>query len=115
MKIHQYFVYILTNYGKTVYYTGVTNNLDQRLADHYFNRGNTNTFTGRYGCFYLLHYEIFKYILKAIEREKEIKGWSRLKKVWLIKQSNPDLQFLNYRFLDWPPGEFWGREKAVPE
>ena len=47
---HTYYVYIITNYSKSVLYTGRTNNLEQRLVEHYSNRGLPKTFAGRYHC-----------------------------------------------------------------
>jgi len=102
---HKYFIYILTNYEKTVLYVGVTNSLERRLSEHFLNRGNNNSFTGKYYYFYLLYYESFKYINDAIAREKEIKGWSRKKKEKLINEENPDWEFLNSKILPWPPPE----------
>jgi len=111
MRIHQYYVYIITNSRKTVYYIGVTNNIEQRLADHYFNRGDRKTFAGRYYCFYLVYYEIFKYVDKAILRETELKTWKRSRKDLLILDKNLTLGFLNNKFMDWPPGELWRRKQ----
>ncbi|MFC5271326.1 GIY-YIG nuclease family protein [Adhaeribacter terreus] len=74
MKGLHYFVYIVTNPNKTVLYTGVTNDLTVRLEQHYQNRGDKATFTGKYHCYKLLYYEIFSGIEQAISREKEIKG-----------------------------------------
>ncbi len=102
---HKYFIYIITNYNKTVLYVGVTNNLERRLTEHFLNRGNSNSFTGKYSCFYLLYYESYKYIYDAIDREKEIKGWSRKKKESLIKKENPNWNFLNSKIMVWPPCE----------
>ena len=51
LSTRQYYVYILANYKKTVLYTGVTNNLEQRIIEHYLDRGNVKTFTGRYNAF----------------------------------------------------------------
>lgn len=100
-----YHVYILSNLTKTVLYIGVTNNLERRLTEHYLNRGKLNSFTGKYNCFYLLHYESYKYILDAIEREKKIKGWSRKKKEALIAEENKEWTFLNSTIMKWPPIE----------
>ncbi|TMI86117.1 MAG: hypothetical protein E6H06_21300 [Bacteroidetes bacterium] len=66
----------VTNYKKTVLYIGVTNNLEQRIIEYYLDRGNEETFTGRYNVFYLLYYECTPYVNNVIAREKEIKGWS---------------------------------------
>ena len=92
-----YFVYIITNKNKTVLYTGVTNNLVLRLQQHAANAegGKKNTFTGRYACHYLLYFEEHRYILNAIAREKQIKGWTRAKKEALIKSINPGMGFLD--------------------
>ena len=95
MKDHNYFVYIITNPIKTVLYIGVTNNLDIRLQQHYDNRGEPETFAGRYFCYNLLYWERFQYIDHAIEREKELKKWSRIKKERLINEFNKEWRFLN--------------------
>ncbi|HYG40726.1 MAG TPA: GIY-YIG nuclease family protein [Cytophagales bacterium] len=90
-----YFVYITTNPGKTVLYTGVTNNLSLRIQQHHANKGNKTTFAGKYFCYKLIYYEIFSAIKEAIEREKEIKGLTRKEKEALIKATNPRLNFIN--------------------
>ena len=98
-----YFVYIVTNAKKKTLYTGVTNNLEQRLIEHYLNRGKQKTFTGRYYCYHLIFFERFPKASMAIDREKEIKGWTRAKKETLINVTNPDWRFLNGDIMDWPP------------
>jgi putative endonuclease len=104
MRIHSYFVYILTNQTRTVLYTGVTNDLQQRLSEHYFNSGKTKSFTAQYHAYYLLYYEPHQYINNAIAREKEIKAWRREKKMKLINELNPSLEFLNKEICGcWPP------------
>ena len=101
-----YYVYILANQNKTVLYTGVTNDLKQRITEHYMQRGQEKTFTGRYHTYWLLYFEPHKYIKNAIAREKEIKGWTRQKKMELINSCNPELKFLNEEVFDtWPPKE----------
>jgi len=77
---HNYYVYILTNKTRTVLYTGVTNNLKERLHFHANPLPFSKTFTTKYKCFYLIFYEHFFEIEDAIKREKQIKGWSRKKK-----------------------------------
>jgi putative endonuclease len=114
INTRQYYVYILTNYTKTVLYTGVTNNLEQRIIEHYLDRGNTKTFTGRYNAFYLLYYESTKYVNNAIKREKEIKGWSKKKKIELINSFNPAWKFLNYELLgESPPSGAVHRKRGI--
>jgi putative endonuclease len=85
-----YYVYITTNPAKTVLYIGVTNSLPRRIGQHYENRGNNDTFAGRYFCYNLLYSEQFADIKAAISREKELKGWTRAKKDALIATMNPD-------------------------
>jgi putative endonuclease len=80
-----YFVYILASHTRTLY-TGVTNDLERRLAEH--REGLVPGFTSRYLVFRLVHFEAFTDIRSAIAREKEIKGWRREKKVWLIEGRN---------------------------
>jgi putative endonuclease len=58
MHQKQFFVYILTNKEKTVFYTGVTNNLEQRIIEHYTGKQG-NAITTKYRCYYLLFYEAF--------------------------------------------------------
>jgi len=96
---HTYYIYILTNKAKTVFYTGVTNNLRIRLSQHKERCENVNkTFTAKYNAVFLLYYEKFTWIQEAIAREKEIKDWRREKKIELIKTINPNLNFLNDLF-----------------
>lgn len=75
-------------------YIGVTNDLSRRLYEHRYN-DKKNSFTRRYNCFYLIFYEHYKNINEAIAREKELKGWKRDKKEYLIHDFNPDWEFLN--------------------
>jgi putative endonuclease len=105
-----YCVYIVTNKRKTVLYTGVTNDLEQRIIEHYMDRTEQKTFAGKYNCHFLVFYEMYKYINDAIAREKEIKGWLRIKKEKLITDFNPEWKFLNEELLgEWPPGEYYHR------
>jgi len=93
---HNYYVYILTNYKKTVLYTGVTNNLPKRLYEHKADsQTEKNHFTGKYNAIYLIYWERFSNIEDAIGREKQIKGWTRPKKIVLISEFNPEWKFLN--------------------
>ncbi len=101
-----YSVYILTNFAKTVLYIGVTNNLPQRLIEHYLEKDNplSSAFTSKYNVIYLVYYEDYDYVNDAIGREKEIKKWRREKKDLLIDKTNPERIFLNKELLgEWPP------------
>jgi putative endonuclease len=103
MKTYNFYTYMLTNYEKKVLYTGVTNDLERRLYEHYFGLGTQNAFTSKYKCYYLVWFEWHQYINNAISREKEIKGWLRSKKVKLIEEENRDWRFLNTDIMEWPP------------
>jgi putative endonuclease len=103
MRQYNFYTYILTNYEKKVLYTGVTNNLERRLYEHYFGNDQKESFTFKYKCYYLVWYERHQYINYAIAREKEIKGWSRSKKIKLIEEENPEWNFLNNNIMEWPP------------
>ncbi len=92
---HNYYVYILTNKNKTVLYTGVTNNLNERLYFHQNPLPSSKAFTAKYKCFYLLYFEHYSEVETAIRREKQIKGYSRHKKENLINTTNPNWNFLN--------------------
>jgi putative endonuclease len=82
-----YFVYILTNRNNTTLYTGVTNNLYQRVMQHKSGKGGV--FTAKYHITKLVYYEVFDNIYAAISREKQIKGGSRQKKIDLVNEDNP--------------------------
>ena len=99
MREYIFYVYILTNPGKTTLYIGVTNNLTRRLSEHKANRGQFKTFAGRTYCYNLVYYEVHQYINNAIAREKQLKRWSRKKKDWLIGLENPNWNSLNGNFM----------------
>jgi putative endonuclease len=92
---HNYCVYILTNKLKTVLYIGVTNDLKERLYAHRNPDVLSKAFTAKYKCYYLIYWEHYMDIDTAIDREKQLKGWTRNKKDELIAQFNPTLRFLN--------------------
>ena len=85
---HIYYVYILTNKNHTVVYTGVTNDLERRCYEH--KHKLIKGFTQKYNVDELIYYEVFDFIDQAIAREKQIKGYSRIKKNALINNFNPD-------------------------
>jgi len=98
---HNYFIYITTNKNKTTLYIGVTNNLPYRLEQHEQDaKTDKNSFAGKYNCYHLIYYERFQYIGHAIDREKELEGWTRERKDNLIHSFNPDWQFLNDELED---------------
>ena len=103
MKQHNYFVYIITDQNRSVLYTGVTNQLERRLVEHFSERGKSRTFAGGYFCHNLVFYEKHQFVNQAIMREKQIKGMKREKKIRLISEFNTDWNFLNGDIMDWPP------------
>ena len=94
-----YYVYITTNPGKTTLYIGVTNNLGRRLQEHFANRGNPDSFAGKYHCYNLVYFEEYSLVNEAIQREKELKKWRRAKKEALIAGLNPGWHTLNEQFV----------------
>lgn len=74
-------VYLLLCDHKIIY-TGITNDLEHRLFQH---KNNNSTFTKQFSDLKLIHAENYKTKSEAAKREKEIKGWSRKKKLALIK------------------------------
>ena len=98
MKTGSAWVYILTNRSKTLY-VGVTSNLERRIQQH--KSGSVEgSFTRRYRLDRLVYYEQFQTITAAIDREKQMKGWLRVKKIALIVSVNPEWKDLSVE---------WGR------
>lgn len=85
-------VYIMANKRNGTIYTGVTSDLLKRIHEH--KHGSIPGFTSRYGCNLLVYYEQCECMISAIEREKQIKGGSRKKKLALIEKLNPNWQDL---------------------
>jgi putative endonuclease len=77
----------MANQYNAVLYIGVTNNLERRVAKH--KAGTHDGFTRKYSINKLLYFETSPSITSAIEREKQLKGGSRAKKLALIQELNP--------------------------
>lgn len=86
-QLKEYYVYIMTNKTNRVLYTGHANDLMKRIWEHK-NKINSESFTFKYNIDKLVYYESFDNIYDAIDREKQIKGWTRIKKLELIKTTN---------------------------
>jgi putative endonuclease len=86
MRQHTYFVYILCSNSR-VLYIGVTNDLERRVMEH--REGRPGSFTTRYNVHRLVHVEAFGWIQEAIAREKQLKRWTRERKIALIEAENP--------------------------
>ncbi|MGO9835218.1 MAG: GIY-YIG nuclease family protein [Polyangiaceae bacterium] len=91
-----YHVYIVTGLSLSrVLYVGVTSNLPARIDAH--RRKRADGFTARYCLWRLVYAEPFTYVRDAIEREKQLKGWRRDRKVALIESLNPGWNELTAR------------------
>ena len=91
MKTNTYYVYIMASRSLNLY-TGITNSLYRRVLQH--KGGEIDGFTKRYNIDRLVYYEIFHQVGNAIAREKQIKSWTRAKRLALIKTKNPTWQEL---------------------
>jgi len=92
-----FYVYILANRSRTLY-VGVTNDVHRRVRDHRLGTGSD--FTRRYMVRRLVYVESTTDIRTAIQREKEIKGWRRSKKIALIDSANPEWADLAVRWFE---------------
>jgi len=95
-KEYSYYVYILTNETNTVFYTGFTNDIVRRIAEHKIKFHNS--FLSKYNITKLVYYEHFTDVHNAIEKEKKIKKWNREWKWRLIRKMNPGVRDLIYDF-----------------
>ncbi|MFH0820090.1 MAG: GIY-YIG nuclease family protein [bacterium] len=93
MKHKKYYVYIMTNKTNSTLYSGVTNNLKERVYQH---KGKLiEGFTKKYNINKLVYYEEFNNAYDAIAREKQIKAGSRKKKIELIEKENKNWKNLS--------------------
>ena len=85
---NKYYVYMMTNKNNNVLYIGVTDNLCRRVNEH--KTGAVEGFTKKYNVKKLVYAEQFNEVKCAIAREKQLKGWVRVKKNNLIASVNPN-------------------------
>ncbi len=97
-----YFTYIMASRSHTLY-IGMTGNLRLRVFQHKWHE--KDGFTARYNCDRLVWFESFSDVSLAIQREKELKGWRREKKVALIEQANVTWQDLSRGWYDVEPAD----------
>jgi putative endonuclease len=90
-RVRRYYVYIMASRSLNLY-TGSTDNIFRRALEH--KQGENNGFTKRYNIDRLVYYETFRYVNNAIAREKQVKAWTRAKRLALIKSLNPAWQDL---------------------
>jgi putative endonuclease len=87
MRDYDFWVYIVTNRNHSVLYIGLTNSLSRRTWEHRQSTGAN--FPAAYQCKKLIYYEHYANVHEAIERESQLKKWSRAKKIGLINRLNP--------------------------
>jgi putative endonuclease len=97
-----YWVYIVSSLTGTLY-IGMTNSIERRMWEH--KSGEFEGFASKYKCDRLVYFESFDDVKNAINREKQLKGWSRRKKIALIESVNPRWQDL---------AEKWGAQLLFP-
>jgi len=78
---------MMTNAQHTVLYTGMSGDLTKRIWQH--KQRKIEGFTKRYNVTKLIYVEDYRQVEDAIDREKQIKGWTRKKKERLINRVNP--------------------------
>ncbi len=98
--MRRFYVYIMTNRSRTLY-IGVTNDLERRVAEHREKR--VPGFTARYNLDLLIQYDEFTDVVQAIAREKQLKGWTRAKKIALVEAANPHWEDLARDWNQTPP------------
>ena len=82
-----YYIYMVSNWNNSVLYIGVTNNLPRRLYEH--KNHLVKGFTEKYNVYKLVYFETTGDVRVALEREKQLKKWTRAKKNALIENMNP--------------------------
>jgi putative endonuclease len=98
-----YCTYIMASRSHTLY-VGVTSNLHRRVFQHKWREHQG--FTARYNCDRLVWFECHVEVHRAIEREKELKGWRRAKKIALIEAVNPTWEDLSRDWFDIEPADY---------
>jgi putative endonuclease len=90
-RTREFFVYIMASRSGTLY-TGVTNDVLRRVQQH--KQKTTAGFTSKYNVTRLVYCESTTDVHAALSREKQIKGWTRARKLALIESLNPKWQDL---------------------
>ena len=109
----QFHVYIMTNRQRShVLYTGITGNLSRRVWEH--KNKIVESFNSLYNLTRLVYHECFFYPDAAINREKEIKGWRRSKKIRLIESMNPHWHDLAEHWGDVYKPDLAGDSREIP-
>jgi len=93
-----FYVYILTNRSQRPFYTGITNSIERRTWEH--KHGIGSAYASKYKLDRLVYFEEWPNPIHAITREKEIKGWTRIKKMQLVVSINPEWKDLSDGWFD---------------
>jgi putative endonuclease len=88
----RYFVYIMANASKRIY-TGMTNSIRRRVREHKLKLAPG--FAAQYNMTRLVYFESFEDVRNAIEREKQVKTWTRAKRLALVESTNPKWEDLS--------------------
>lgn len=88
MGERRYWVYIMTSSSLSAMYIGVTNDLGPRVFEHRLGKGSE--FVRKYRVTRLVYAEEYENPTDAIAREKQLKGWKRIRKNELVRAANPD-------------------------
>ncbi len=103
MPERTYFTYIMASRSHTLY-IGITSDLRRRVFQHKWRE--KEGFTARYNCDRLVWFQSFSEASQAIQREKELKGWRREKKITLIEGINPTWQDLSRDWYELEPADY---------
>jgi putative endonuclease len=106
-----YYVYIMGSLSGTLY-IGMTSNLRKRVFEHRFQR--IEGFTDKYEVERLLYWESSDEVVRAINREKQLKGWRRSKKTALIESVNPQWRDFAREWFPWMMESDEGRGPSTP-
>ena len=88
-----YYVYMMQSSSRRALYIGVTSDLELRIWQH--RNGDFEGFAKDYHAHRLVYFERFSNATSAITREKQLKGWRRSKKEWLVSTLNPEWKELS--------------------
>ena len=98
VKERKGYFYILTNKYNKVLYAGSAVDLGMRLNEHRI-KADPKSFTAKYNVTKLVYFEALPSIKNAINRERQVKGWVRAKKIELIERLNPEWRDLGEKFF----------------
>jgi putative endonuclease len=98
VQSNYFYVYILTNITGSVLYTGMASDLAGRIIAH--KQKYADGFTKKYKVNLLVYYELAESKEGALFREKQIKDYSRKKKLDLINRINPEWKDLSEKMIE---------------